>query len=64
MDLSEPEHCELVDILVHLLQLDSKYYDVLQVKNIQFLLEEVWVTHMQEEEDRRVIEEFYKPPTA
>jgi hypothetical protein len=29
LDLSEPEHCELVDILVHLLQLDPKYYDVL-----------------------------------
>ena len=34
VDLSEPEHCELVDVLVHLLQLDAKYYDVLQVKNI------------------------------
>ena len=29
IDLTEPEHCELVDILVHLLQLDPKYYDVL-----------------------------------
>ena len=34
LDLSEPEHCELVDILVHLLQLDPKYYDVLLLKNI------------------------------
>ena len=46
LDLTEPEHCEIVDNLVHLLQLDPKYFDVLQVKNIQFLLEEVWATHL------------------
>ncbi len=49
----------MVDVIVHMLQLDAKYYDVLQVKNVQFLLEEIWATKAQEEEERRAIEEFY-----
>ena len=51
----------LVEVLMQLLQLDSKYSDVFQLKNIQILFEEVLKRHLQEEQELKALENFYNP---
>jgi len=59
IDLNQIADGLLVEILSSLLQLDAKYSDVYQLKNAQQLLEEVFTRYQREEQDRKVLEEFY-----
>lgn len=54
----------ICEILIQLTQLDPKYTDVLQLKNVSQLLEEVLARHNQDELDRKVLEDFYKPSSS
>lgn len=61
IDLSQPEGDSIVSLLSGMLQLDSKYQDVYQLKSVQILMDEVLSRHIREEQERKVMEEFYKP---
>ncbi len=52
---------EILQELKTLLQIDSKYPDVLQVKLIETLLNETEARAAKEREEMRTLEEFYKP---
>lgn len=49
IDLAQPEGDSIVALLSGLLQLDSKYQDVYQLKSVQILMEEVLSRHIREE---------------
>lgn len=64
IDLVELGEGVLVDVLSQVLHLDSKYTDVYQMKSVQQLVEEVIARVQREEQERRVMEEFYQPQSA
>lgn len=51
----------LVELLSQVLFLDAKYADVYQMKSIQQLLEECVLRLQREEQERKALEDFYKP---
>jgi hypothetical protein len=64
IDLMLPEGATIVELLSHLLQLDAKYPEVYQLKSVLHLMQEVLARHIKEEQDRKVLEEFYQPNNA